>query len=332
MHGGDRLVEVGAQRLRRALARCGAAACSTTAASTPPSDWRSASAQGVNVLCQAPTEYRMLAKRARLRPLAVAAAAGLRRRAAQPRGDRRLRAGDRPRDPRRLRPDRDRAGDRHAWPGSRSGRARWAGRCPGFEMRRRRRASCSSDAATCPTFFPGYLGGEPLRRGMVADRRPGRAATSDGYLWFEGRDDDVILSAGYRIGPFEVESALRRPPAVAEAAAVAAPDAERGAVVRAVVVLRDGAEPSEELARGAAGARQARDRALQVPAHRRVRRRAAEDRERQDQARRAAGDWADDRQPKSRVGSCRGEPVGSMTIEHARVATAPDRPRPGRVG
>ena len=71
----------------------------------------------------------------------------------------------------------------------------------------------------------------------------------DGFLWFEGRLDDVILSAGYRIGPFEVESALLEHPAVAEAAAVAAPDAERGAVVRAVVVLRPGYEPGEAMAR-----------------------------------------------------------------------------------
>jgi acyl-coenzyme A synthetase/AMP-(fatty) acid ligase len=70
----------------------------------------------------------------------------------------------------------------------------------------------------------------------------------DGYLWFEGRADDVIISAGYRIGPFEVESALVSHPDVAEAAAVAAPDPERGAVVRAVVVLRDGREPSAALA------------------------------------------------------------------------------------
>ena len=60
----------------------------------------------------------------------------------------------------------------------------------------------------------------------------------------------MIVSAGYRIGPFEVESALVAHPAVAEAAAVAAPDEERGAVVRAVVVLRDGApEPTPELVR-----------------------------------------------------------------------------------
>jgi acetyl-CoA synthetase len=69
----------------------------------------------------------------------------------------------------------------------------------------------------------------------------------DGYLWFEGRLDDVILSAGYRIGPFEVESALVGHPAVAEAAVVSAPDAERGAVVRAVVVLQDGQHGDERL-------------------------------------------------------------------------------------
>ena len=70
----------------------------------------------------------------------------------------------------------------------------------------------------------------------------------DGYLWYEGRDDDLILSSGYRIGPFEVESALLTHPAVAEAAAVPAPDPERGAVVRAIVVLRAG-EPNAALAR-----------------------------------------------------------------------------------
>jgi acetyl-CoA synthetase len=71
----------------------------------------------------------------------------------------------------------------------------------------------------------------------------------DGYIWYEGRADDVIISAGYRIGPFEVESALVSHHAVAEAAAVSAPDAERGAVVRAVVVLRPGYDGSDALAR-----------------------------------------------------------------------------------
>jgi acetyl-CoA synthetase len=62
----------------------------------------------------------------------------------------------------------------------------------------------------------------------------------DGYFWFEGRADDVIKSAGYRIGPFEVESAILKHPAVAEAAVVGVPDALRGHVVKAYVVLKPG--------------------------------------------------------------------------------------------
>jgi acetyl-CoA synthetase len=106
---------------------------------------------------------------------------------------------------------------------------------------------------TVPTFFLGYLG-EGVARGAdgawsVEDRREGGVwrtgdlveRDAEGWLYFHGRNDDVIISAGYRIGPFEVESALVGHPAVAEAAAVAAPDEERGAVVRAVVVLRDAA-------------------------------------------------------------------------------------------
>jgi len=71
---------------------------------------------------------------------------------------------------------------------------------------------------------------------------------SDGYFWFVGRADDVIKSSGYRIGPFEVESALIKHPAVVEAAVVPAPDKIRGAVVKAYVVLREGYEPSQALA------------------------------------------------------------------------------------
>jgi acetyl-CoA synthetase/medium-chain acyl-CoA synthetase len=70
----------------------------------------------------------------------------------------------------------------------------------------------------------------------------------DGYFWFVGRADDVIISAGYRIGPFEVESALIEHPAVAEAAVVAKPDPARGAIVKAYVVLISSATPSPELA------------------------------------------------------------------------------------
>jgi acetyl-CoA synthetase len=103
------------------------------------------------------------------------------------------------------------------------------------------------DPATDPTFFVRYLGSEP----HVGAWHTGDRVTQDedGYLFFEGRTDDVIISAGYRIGPFEVESALVAHHAVAEAAVVAAPDDERGSIVRAVVVLRDGYEPSETLAR-----------------------------------------------------------------------------------
>ncbi|HWI71854.1 MAG TPA: AMP-binding protein, partial [Baekduia sp.] len=110
-----------------------------------------------------------------------------------------------------------------------------------------------ADPETVPTFFLHYLGDdeptiaaratEPWRTGdrVVED--------DDGYLFFEGRTDDVIISAGYRIGPFEVESALVAHPAVAEAAVVAAPDDERGSVVRAIVVLRDHHPPTDALAR-----------------------------------------------------------------------------------
>ena len=70
----------------------------------------------------------------------------------------------------------------------------------------------------------------------------------DGHFFHEGRADDMITSSGYRIGPGEVESALLTHPAVAEAAAVSHPDPERGSVVRAVVVLREGAGSGESLA------------------------------------------------------------------------------------
>jgi len=71
---------------------------------------------------------------------------------------------------------------------------------------------------------------------------------ADGYYWYEGRADDVIISAGYRIGPFEVESACIEHPAVAEAAAVAKPDERRGNIVKAFLVLTADATPSDDLA------------------------------------------------------------------------------------
>jgi acetyl-CoA synthetase len=104
-----------------------------------------------------------------------------------------------------------------------------------------------ADPASVPTFFLRYLGHpNPEGEWRTGDRV---RADDDGYLYFEGRADDVIISAGYRIGPTEVESALVAHPAVAEAAVVAAPDEERGAIVRAVVVLRDGYAAGDSLAR-----------------------------------------------------------------------------------
>ena len=102
-------------------------------------------------------------------------------------------------------------------------------------------------AASTPTFFSRYLDGARFEGEWWPTGDLVRAE-EDGYLYFEGRDDDIILSSGYRIGPFEVESALLSHPDVAEAAAVAAPDPERGSVVRAIVVPR-GREPSQGLAR-----------------------------------------------------------------------------------
>ncbi|NCA67819.1 MAG: acetyl-CoA synthetase, partial [Clostridia bacterium] len=70
---------------------------------------------------------------------------------------------------------------------------------------------------------------------------------SDGYFWFVGRRDDIIKSSGYRIGPFEVESALHEHPAVLECAITGVPDAVRGQIVKATIVLAKGYEPSPEL-------------------------------------------------------------------------------------
>src|SRR5262249_52099082 len=118
---------------------------------------------------------------------------------------------------------------------------------PGLETRVAEGGELELRAASSPTFFHGYLSGERFEGEWwrTGDRV---REDEDGYLWFEGRSDDLILSSGYRIGPFEVESALVSHPAVAEAAAVAAPDPERGSVVRAVVVLTESGTGSEALA------------------------------------------------------------------------------------
>ena len=103
----------------------------------------------------------------------------------------------------------------------------------------------------CPGIFEQYyekpnldektFSGEYYRTGDLARE------DEDGYFFFEGRADDIILSAGYRIGPFEVEDALVSHEAVAEAAAVGSPHEERGDVVKAYVVLAEGYEGSDDL-------------------------------------------------------------------------------------
>jgi acetyl-CoA synthetase len=216
----------------------------------------------VNVLCMAPTEYRVIAKRAslgELRHLRGMVAAG---EALNPEV---LRAwydatGLEIRDGY----GQTETGQLTGTPLGEPARPGSMGRpLPGMELAVED-GELIVNPESVPTFFLGYLGDQVLRtddgRWAVAERGPGSTAwwhtgdrveqDGDGWLYFHGRNDDVIISSGYRIGPFEVESALVAHPAVAEAAAVAAPDAERGEVVRAVVVLRDGSyAPSPELVR-----------------------------------------------------------------------------------
>jgi acyl-coenzyme A synthetase/AMP-(fatty) acid ligase len=199
----------------------------------------------VNVLCMAPTEYRVIAKRATLAPLPdlrgmVAAGEAL--------------------NPAVLHPWHEATGlyIRDGYGQTETGQL--TGMPPGEEPRPGSMGRALpgvqlevvggeliADPSSVPTFFLGYLGESPSEGMWHTGDRVRR--DEEGYLHFEGRTDDVIVSAGYRIGPFEVESALVAHPAVAEAAAVSATDEERGAVVRAVVVLRDGCSPSPALAR-----------------------------------------------------------------------------------
>jgi acyl-coenzyme A synthetase/AMP-(fatty) acid ligase len=205
--------------------------------------------EGVNVLCMAPTEYRVIAKRAT--PRRVASLRGL------------VAAGE------ALNPEVLRAWEEATGLQIRDGygqteTGQLTGMPPGQEVRPGSMGlplpgmgltvddgELVVDPATVPTFFLGYHGDREQRDAGAQRWRTGDRVTQDedGFLFFEGRTDDVIISAGYRIGPFEVESALVAHEAVAEAAVVAAPDEERGSVVRAVVVLRDGFAASDDLAR-----------------------------------------------------------------------------------
>jgi acyl-coenzyme A synthetase/AMP-(fatty) acid ligase len=198
----------------------------------------------VDVLCMAPTEYRVIARRAEPRPLEAL---------------RGLVAAGEALDPGVLDAWHDATG---LWIRDGYGQTE-TGQLTGMPLGERARPGSMGrplpgialtvadgelvlDPASDPTFFLRYLDEQPpAGRWRTGDR----VHADDGFLYFEGRADDVIVSAGYRIGPFEVESVLAAHPAVADAAVVAAPDDERGSVVRAVVVLRDDHAPSDALAR-----------------------------------------------------------------------------------
>ena len=204
-------------------------------------------AEGVNVLCMAPTEYRVIAKRAELTPLPQLRGLVAAGEALNPEVLRVFQAG--------LGLDiRDGYGQTETGqltgtaPGEPVRPGSMGRPLPGIALRVEDGELVLVDPATDPTFFLRNLGEAPPPGGVPWRTGDRVHEDEDGFLYFEGRADDVIISAGYRIGPFEVESALVSHAAVAEAAVVAAPDDERGAVVRAVVVLREGFEPGSELA------------------------------------------------------------------------------------
>ena len=133
---------------------------------------------------------------------------------------------------------------------------------PGWDVRildeDERPVACGERGEIClrarsnPHYPLGYWNNEAASRetfgGEWFHTKDAAREDEDGYIWYEGRADDVIIAAGYRIGPFEVESACLEHAAVAEAAAVASPDERRGNVVKAFIILAAGAEPSDELA------------------------------------------------------------------------------------
>ena len=165
-----------------------------------------------------------------------------------------------------VRPDRDQLHRRQlrSADAGRRAPAAWAGPIPGHRV-----AVIDDDGRECPRGTPGDVAAAPARRATATPdpmfflgywkqrrrdarqvhRRPddswcrtGDTAVmdDDGYLWYQGRSDDVFKAAGYRIGPSEIENCLVKHPAVANAAVVPKPDAERGALVKAYVVLGAG--------------------------------------------------------------------------------------------
>jgi acetyl-CoA synthetase len=204
-------------------------------------------AERVSVLCMAPTEYRVIAKRADLAPLPSLRGMVAAGEALNPEVLRAFREGT----GLEIRDGygQTETGQLTGVPAGGDVRPGSMGRpLPGVALEVQDDELVLTDPSTDPTFFVAYLDGRRAPEHVPWHTGDRVRQDEDGYLYFEGRTDDVIISAGYRIGPFEVESALVSHPAVAEAAVVAAPDDERGTVVRAVVVLRDGYARTSELA------------------------------------------------------------------------------------
>src|ERR671911_505986 len=178
----------------------------------------------ISVLCQAPTEYRLLAKtpeleRANLASIRHAVSAG------------------EPLNPPVIERWKELHGltiyEGNECPADEPGDIALSGRIPALL-----KEYWEQPEATEEVFRDGhYLTGDRAYR------------DADGYLWFVGRSDDVITSAGYRIGPFEIESVLIEHPAVVESAVVPAPDEDRGSVVKAFIVVGEDYEPTDELAK-----------------------------------------------------------------------------------
>ena len=224
---------------------CGATALLHDARFDPEARLDIVDREGVNVLCMAPTEYRVMAKRTELRAVPSL---------------RTLVAAGEALNPEVLHTWRAATGlaIRDGYGQTETGQL--TGTAAGVEPKPASMGPAVpgirlwiedgellADPATIPTFFLRYLGEEPPPAGAPWHTGDLVHQDADGWYFFEGRADDVIISAGYRIGPFEVESALLTHPAVADAAVVAAPDDERGSIVRAVVVLRDGSEGTDAL-------------------------------------------------------------------------------------
>ena len=218
---------------------CGARALLVDEGFDPATRLDIVAAEGVNVLCQAPTEYRMIANRVEipelpaLRRMVSAGEAMTREVIDRFRGATGVAIADGYGQTETGHITGFRVGDEV------EGREGSMGRpLPGIETRILD-GVLEVRPESVPTFFSHYIGEEPFdgewwSTGDLVEE------DGDGFLYYLGRNDDLIQSSGYRIGPVEVESVLITHPAVEEVAVVPAPDPERGSVVRAVIVVSEG--------------------------------------------------------------------------------------------